>query len=215
MVDRGRGDRQHGEAGQERQQRDQVEHRSDPELPAGEPGEDGSGDVAGPVAGGVAGEAGRQPLADDQAHRDRRHGGREHGTQHRHDDVRRQHHRHGGRLGDRHRAGGECCHPADQECPLVPGRVDQGADGRVQRDPEQPADGQHEADPRLVPLPGPDQEHADIGPEPAAHVGQEEVGEVEAAVEGHVAIARSGHCSSRAVALGFPCEAETLQATRH
>src|SRR5215212_8328433 len=47
------------------------------------------------------------------------------------------------------------------------------------------ADGQYHADRGLVPTRLPEQEDADIGPEPAAHVGEQEVDEVEATVERH------------------------------
>src|SRR4051794_41391235 len=51
----------------------------------------------------------------------------------------------------------------------------------------EPADGQHGAEGGGVPAGLGDEEHADVGPEPAAHVGQQEVERVEAGVVPHPA----------------------------
>ena len=89
-----------------------------------------------------------------------------------------------GRLDDGDGSDRQCPYPTDQERPLVRRRIDEDADRGVQRDPDQPARGQHQADRGLVPVRLPEQEDADIRPQPAAHVGEQEIDQVEAVAKG-------------------------------
>jgi hypothetical protein len=55
------------------------------------------------------------------------------------------------------------------------GCVDQGSDGSVHRDPDQAADRQNQTDGGLVPPCLREEEHADMRPQPAPHIGQQAI----------------------------------------
>ena len=195
VVDRRCGNGQDRRRGQHGEHRHEIEHGLERPCPADEAGHGGGEDVAGTVAGGIAGEAAGQVLACHQAYRDGRDGRGEHRTQHRHDGIGREHDRHGGCLDDGDGSRRQCPYPTDQERPLVRRRIDEDADRGMQRDPDQSADGQHQADRGLVPVRLAEQEDADIGPEPTAHVGEQEIDQIETAVEGHGTRAHAGPAS--------------------
>ncbi len=67
----------------------------------------------------------------------------------------------------------------DDRAALGAGLVDRGADRRLDGEPEQAADRGHQSDFGLAPMLLGDQEHVEIRPERAAHVGQQEVDGVE------------------------------------
>ena len=127
-------------------------------------------------------------LVDDlrhQADRDGRYRRGEHRTQHGHDPIGREHDRHGGHLDNCDGSPCQSPYPIDQERPLVRRRIDEDADRGMQRNPDQFAYGQHQADRGLVPVRIAEQKDADIEPQPAAHVGEQEIDQIETVVEGH------------------------------
>ena len=187
VVDRPRRDRQHRRRRGRREQRGQVEHGPLRDRPPDQAGGAGGEDVAGAVEGGVAAEARRQLVPPRQADGDGRHGRREHGAEHRHGDVRREDDRQRRRVRDREGARRQGGGAGEEEAALAAGGVDQGADRGLEGDADEPADGQHGAEGGGVPAGLGDEEHADVGPEPAAHVGQQEVERVEAGVVPHPA----------------------------
>ena len=86
---------------------------------------------------------------------------------------------------NRDRAGREGNDAHHDKATLGPRCVDQGSHGSVHRDPDQAADCQDQADCRLVPPCLREQEYADIRPQPASHIGQQEVQPIQRHMMGH------------------------------
>ena len=80
---------------------------------------------------------------------------------------------------DDHGADGQHGKRQDDRAALGAGLVDRGADRRLHREPEQPADGGHQSDLGLAPMLLGDQEDVQIRAERAAHIGEQEIDRVE------------------------------------
>ena len=140
----------------------------------------GDGDIAGMVEGRVPPHAPRQLLARVEAQGQ----GRDRGAEDIADDCHQavgDHHRPEGRPGEDDRRL-RCASTASArtiDAALGAGLVDRRADRRLDGEPEQAADRRHQADFGLAPMLLGDQEHVEIRPERAAHVGEQEIDGVE------------------------------------
>ena len=87
----------------------------------------------------------------------------------------------------------------DDRPALGAGLVDRGTDRRLHGKPEQPPERRHQPDLGLAPVLLGDQEHVEIRPERAAHVGQQEIDRVERERRDTLAFGRRPHSHSHSV----------------